>query len=354
MNQEISQRVKDIIKKIKFDKKKKTVIGFFANDVKSYGQKISILEDKIKNNDISHKTACTRFSLYSDNLFKKIGKIERMVNEKVILKHIKNTFRSELKSLIDSSLLMSRGFYKPSGHPGDFKTIEMFYDKDIVSEGIGFCGDKYILQDNYVKAVRIRKNMMKKELVSFIRESKPNSLSIMNLGCGSSREMREIFPKLSCNKELNFTLVDWDKEALKFAKKSLNLHKVGKNTIFKFRRENIFNFYRYPQRYIKALKRQDLIYSIGLADYMPNLIFGETIKFCFNLLKENGTLMIAHKNVKVHKSYASDWFCDWNFYSRSIKDVKEVVYENLKGYEFSLRIVKEKTNHIFFVVVTKL
>jgi len=353
MNQEISQKLENIIKKIKTDNQKEAVINFFTKEVNGFNREIADLEQDLQARKITHNKASQEVCNNIRHVLNKAQKIEKIIEEGPALKKIKQAFREEIKDFIDKSRLIQRGAFKLSGYPGDFKTIEIFYDKKPISQGIGFGGDKYVLQDSYVKAVRMRKDMMKEELVSFIKKSQSSSLAIMNLGCGSCRELRELLSKMLVNKKLNFTLVDWDKKALQFSKKSLESLNISNNIKFKFKKLNIFEFFRSPDKYSKMLKKQDLIYSIGLADYMPNIIFGETIKFCFDLLKEKGTLMISHKNVKVHKSYASDWFCDWNFYPRNIEDAKKAINESLKGYKFTSKIVREKTNHIFFMVVNK-
>ncbi len=177
----------------------------------------------------------------------------------------------------------------------------------------------------------------------------------MNVGCGSCREIREIFcsPPVLNDKEVTFTFIDKEKRALEFAKKSLNKYQKNGNIKFKFIRENVFNFHKYPEKYMNAFGRQDLIYCIGLADYIPDIILGEIIKFCFNLLNKNGRLIIAHKNVKVHKSIGSDWFCNWYFYPRNEKDVNKIINEYLKGYKFIIKIVEDKTRHLFFIYIAK-
>ena len=138
-----------------------------------------------------------------------------------------------------------------------------------------------------------------------------------------------------------------------FSAKEISIYQQKNNIEFYPRRDNVLDFYRNPDKYRKIFKKQDLIYSIGLADYIPDLIFGGIVKFCFSFLKKNGSLVIAHKNVKTHKSLASDWFCNWHFYPRSEEDVEKIIVEHLKGDKFTLKIDREKTEHIFFLSIHK-
>jgi hypothetical protein len=100
--------------------------------------------------------------------------------------------------------------------------------------------------------------------------------------------------------------------------------------------------------------KQDLIYSIGLVDYVPDSILGDMIKFCFELLNENGILIMAHKNIKVRKNIGSDWACDWNFYPRNENDVKSIVEKSLLEKRFKIKVIHERTKHIFFIHIAKL
>lgn len=331
---------------------KRVIKDFFTKDIKEYLKKMNELEKLIINNKISQDKAYNLYASYSDYLINKMAKIEEIVNNKVVLKKIKQTFRKQASSFINKVFLMRWGYSKPSGYPGDYKLIEMLYDNKPFSEGLSFCGDKYLLQDSYVEAVRVRKDMMKSKLADFIKKMSSPELKIMNLGCGSCREIRELLhsSQFPFNKEVIFTLVDWDRAALEFSKKTLEEFRPL-SIKFNFLQENIVNLYKTPSKYLKILGKQDLIYSIGLADYFPDTMLGNIIKFCFRFLKYKGMLILAHKNVKVHKSIASDWFCDWYFYPRSEEDVKRIIDESCRSYKYETKISEDDTQHIFFVEV---
>lgn len=350
MDKELERQIKDIITITNGPREKLAVEIFFTKDVEEYLQKMNELENLIINNKISQDKAYAFYASYSDYLINKMAEIEGMINKKAVLKKIKQTFRKQASNFINKIFLMQWGYDKPSGHPGDYKLIEMLYGNKPLSEGFSFCGDKYLLKDSYVEAIRIRKDIMKNRLINFVKNSKTEKLNIMNLGSGSCREIRELLDstKFPFSKELVLTLIDWDNDALEFSKKTLGkYHSVSIK--FNFVQENIIDLYKTPDKYFKILRKQDLIYSIGLVDYLPNLILGEIIKFCFNLLKEEGTLILAHKNVKVHKSIASDWFCDWSFFPRSKEDMEKIINETLSEYKYEMKISEDDTKHIFFI-----
>lgn len=337
------------------NKSKEVIKNFFTKDVEAYINTIKQLNKDMRNKFISENDASKLFISYSNLLMKKANDLENKVREKIIIKSMKEVFRTQVGNIINKSFLMSRGYNKPYGYPGDYKLIEMFYENIALSKGIGYCGDTYILQDSYVEAVRIRKNMMKKTLEQFIKKSDSNSLNIMNIGCGSCKELRELLAEytIDSNKEVIFTLLDREEKALEFAKQSLIKYQNNGKIQFNFIKENVVNIYKKHEIYSKLLNKQDLIYCIGLADYIPDIIFGEMLKFSLKSLSRKGILTVAHKNIKVHKSIASDWFCNWYFYPRSKEDVEKIVYEYLGRYKYTMKINEDKTKHIYFVTLSR-
>lgn len=339
----------------KENKIKKMIYSFFMKDVKECSQKLLKLDRKIESNSIQLAEASRKYSLFANEIIKKAEKLEKTV-DRSLLRKVKNTFRM---LLIDGpaykSLLFKRAYEKPQGYPGDYHMIELFYDNKPISKGIGFCGDEYILNDSYVMAVRKRKEYMKRILDDFIENSASSSVNILNLGCGPCREIRELLiSNIVKNKKLIFTLVDQDEDALAYSRNALE--KVSKhlhgNIKYKFIKANILDFFN-NKKYKNIIKKQDLIYSIGLADYLPDTFLGRLIKYCSGLLKSEGKLIIAHKNVKRQKDTIPDWFCDWSFFQRSREDLVDIfrTYVDINNYE--VRFKEEKLKYFFFMIVTK-
>ena len=328
---------------------------FFSNEVSLFNQKMDEVDDRLTKGTLNKKEGCSIVAADIVKIMKKGHELEELIKDRALVKKIKQVFReSVMQSFIKKSYLVNWGFSKPSGFPGDFKLIEMLYDNAPRSEGIGYCGDSYILQDSYVEAVRIRKDLMKKLLLNFINENNKKTLSILNVGCGSGREVKELLSAAPFKEEVVFSLLDWDKEALEFNQAAFQaMQQKSNSSSFKYFNMNVMEFYRYPEKNIKLLGGQDLVYSIGLADYLTNAVLGEVVKFCFELLHKSGQIMIAHKNVKVHDSLASDWFCDWYFYPRNQEDMKRIIEEAVSNEKCEIKFIEEETQHIFFAIVTK-
>jgi extracellular factor (EF) 3-hydroxypalmitic acid methyl ester biosynthesis protein len=350
------QQINDILAMIEKDEIRKKILNFFTKDIKAYSQKLIELAQKIETNGIVADETNKKCLSFTNEILQKAEELEKVVDRRA-LKKIKDAFRM---SLIDGpayeSLIVKRAYDKPRGYPGDYQIIELFYDNKPISKGIGFYGDKYILNDNYVRAIRKRKDCMKKIIDNFIKNSESSSTNILDIGCGSCREIRELFmSNFNTSKKLIFTLVDQDKDALVFSRnafKHISEH-IPKNVKFNFVKENIFNFFK-NKKYKNMLKGQNMIYSIGLADYLPDIYLGRLIKFCFELLEPKGKIIIAHKNIKRYKALAPDWFCGWSFFPRNRRNLVDIVKTYIDKSNYDIKFGEENLKYIFFMVINKL
>jgi SAM-dependent methyltransferase len=349
----VKKQIDDILAMIEQEEIRGKILDFFMKDVNEYSQRLNMLSQKIKANENPPAVINKRFFLFLNEIIQKAEELEKVVDQK-LLKKIKNAFRMSLiEGPLYKSLFIKRAYDKPQGYHGDYQIIESFYNNQPVSTGIGFCGDSYILNDNYVRAVRERKDHMKEILSDVIKHSKLSSMNILNIGCGPCREIRELFlSNFNIKKELFFTLVDQDKDALSFSQNAFKhiSERIPKNIKINFIKETVFNLFNNKN----TLEKQDIIYSIGLADYLPDAYLGRLIKFCFALLKPQGRLIIAHKNIKKYKATAPDWFCDWSFFPRNKGDLVDIVKTYLNTLNYGVRFRQENSKYIFFVVINKL
>lgn len=102
----------------------------------------------------------------------------------------------------------------------------------------------------------------------------------------------------------------------------------------------------------ELLVKQHLIYSIGLADYLPNRVLKGLISFTFSLLYPSGKLIITHKDKDKYKPLPPDWYCDWIFERRDVSDLIRLA-EDAGISNYSIDIDWEDSNKIFFLIVTK-
>lgn len=284
--------------------------------------------------------------------FKKAEKFEKDANNNLSIKRVKKAFRNSIYPFLQKSILMKHGYIKPRGYPGDSFIIESIYDNVPKSNGFGRLLDEFLLKDLYSQAIRNRKDEMKSILKEFISEHPKKEIKILNLACGSCREIRELISEgYDLGSKIEFNLVDKDKATLNFAKNKLK--KLGSFAVFKFFQSDVLsymlNFHHKNSKY----QKYDLIYSIGLADYLPNSYLGYLIQNSCLSLKREGKLIIAHKNIRVVSAPAPDWMCDWKFIPRDISEVKDLVKRNLRKSEFEIKHFYAKEKTIVYFVITR-
>jgi SAM-dependent methyltransferase len=269
-------------------------------------------------------------------------------------KAIRELFRKCIGKYSFQSKMIKRFYEKPRGYPGDYLMFEMIYDYRPISEGIGLYFDNYVLTHPLVKAAINRKDKMRKILFAIIRFNWVGKYEVLNVGCGSCRELRELFNNCQFidTKRINFTLLDQDAEAISFVKK--NIRPVSKNINVKFIEKNILEMIGLvrDKRTSPQIKTKDIIYSIGVADYFLENMLERFIYTCYRLLKPKGKLIVAFCSLHNPEYYVSlRWFCEWIFFTRNAKQIENLI-RNKVGANF-IETIWEKSKQIFFTIITK-
>lgn len=320
-------------------------ITYIEENMQLLKSNIDLLEAKILAQGYSRAIEEKFFCLLKD-FFYKAEEFESKVKSETSKGRMKRAFRSLIKPYLYQSVFIRHGLLKPRGYPGDMEILESMYNNSVPFSGtVGFLFDKYFMRNKYTKGVRYRKDKMKEFLIKFIDKNAQGALSILNLACGGCREIREILKapiSRSCKEKLvNFTLVDRDRETIKFARK--NIKELDCKWDFRLCNSDIIEFFKKDSG-----SSYDLIYSIGLADYLPNTILCSLIRKSFERLKKLGCLIIAYKNTSVFLPTDIDWLCDWKFVIRSRSDIEALASICLGAYKGSYRLTFYSIDKIVF------
>lgn len=291
------------------------------------------------------------FNQLVDDFLEKVVDLESQIKEKKLISRIKIFFRECIHIYLSKSKFVFRGLDKPRGYPGDFLMLEHMYNQSCSTDGIGKYFDQYFLTDHYVQAVIVRKNRIKDMLLNFIENWPASDVNVFNIACGACREIREIFEENlinDCKKNISFLLVDQDGAALNYAQSQLAKFSSSKLS-FSYLSENVAKFYEKKDEFRQLFRSKDFIYSIGLADYLPDSILYPLVNFSLSLLNKGGRFILAHKNVEQFGSPASDWFCNWNFIPREIDDVVAKVKEFSFTSEFQLETFFDENQMVYYL-----
>lgn len=347
----INTQIMDLLKQIKGDELRKQISNFFLKDVLGY------INDLLRfAAELSHKKPYSldsqkEFDHLTTEILLKGHCLEELLSDKKIINKVKDNFRKLVGTWIYKSSIVKRGFEKPRGYPGDYKMLEIVYDDKPLSKDFGIYSDNCFLKSPYAEAVRIRKDRLRELTQDFINKSELNKIEILNIACGSCREIKELFPNIKNKNPIIFTCLDWDEEALIFSEKALLPNSLP-NISFKFLKEDIMNIVK-SKSPEKTYGKYDLIYSIGLIDYLPDRVLKRLIYALYLLLKKDGQLILTHKNKeKTFPPLPPDWFCDWKFVSRNKEETIKLFHESGLS-KFSLSTQSDDFEYIYYFTIIK-
>ena len=327
--------------------------AFFNRDVRQWHGELLVLFHEMANGTLESESVEKRLATLNNDLFLKGYVLEKIV-DKMGMKKIKQLFREITGSWWYQSPIVKMAYERPRGYPGDYELFEIVYNgKPLAKENtIGFYFDKYFLNNTYSQAVRTRKNKMKNILQDLVENSDSRRLRLLNVACGPCREIRELLsdPYLTSRAQLCFTGLDNDEGALKHSKSALD--NLPSNIALRFLNENVLDLSR-DSKYHDLIGKQDVIYLLGLTEYLPERIFKKLMYFLSTLLNDKGLLVITYKDKEIPlPSLPPDWVCDWAFIKRSKDDLINAA-KGL-GDKYSLRIEREGSGTIFFLILSKI
>jgi hypothetical protein len=297
----------------------------------------------------------TRLADLLMDFFTKAEYLRASLDDGILAKELCLIFR-DFGSVYYRSEIIAHASKKPRGYPGDFEMMNHVYnDVTISRDVIGKYFDRYHLDMGYAQAVRGRKNKMVQLLKSTMNECKRPSLRVLNIPCGPARDVQEFVTCRDLRKDLKLEIVcvDYDLEALKFAKDAIR--NIPQNIKIDFQQGNIISYVRHPEQHLSKFGKFDLVYSIGLADYLPDKILQKMIEFSWKLLRKDGVLIYAFK-IEDRDPFAPvppKWGCDWEFVSRSMAAVSNVISKSLLGAYTLDEPEWEETERIVFIKIRK-
>ena len=285
-----------------------------------------------------------------DNLIEAGDMLENSLRSPYLSGEIKNRVRQLLGHFLYQSMVCKRGFEKPLGYPGDFQMLEGVYNNRELSGGIGHYLDRYGLNVPYAGAIRHRKDKMRDILYDFINTSREQSLNIINLASGACRDIREMFSRpITYPGTVTLTCIDQDPIALEYSRQTLSEISTG-NINVELVQGNILR--------LEALDlgpdcSVDMIYSIGIADYLQDRMLKKIFSDSYAKLKTGGKLVVAYKDRESHRPIVLNWFCDWYFIPRNEDELIDLINASMGAENISISIVREDSGVIFFATITK-
>jgi hypothetical protein len=223
----------------------------------------------------------------------------------------------ETRPLFCSSALFERAYTKPRGYAGDYLTIEHYYED--VARGADLSGaliDRWLLSLPASRAVKNRRGL----LAARIREASAGKRArVTSLACGPCREIFDVLidERVSAT---TFTCIDNDNEAIAFVREKAE--RTGVANRMTLVHDNVVRIACGKRSHV--LEPQDLIYSVGLTDYLADEYVITLLNWAHAQLAPGGAMLLGNFDIANPDKVLMDSLVDWRLIHRSRDDLKRL------------------------------
>jgi extracellular factor (EF) 3-hydroxypalmitic acid methyl ester biosynthesis protein len=247
-----------------------------------------------------------------------------------LLKDVQQRYRDAIWPWFGKSWYMQRALTKPRGYPGDAVILTAIYDGVAKSKGLGGYLDRYFLNTTLGRAVPARMWAARRFLMDELSQ-RHGRVTVMDVACGSCREYLGGFDP-SSDRETNFICIDNDQETLDFAKSQTEAALSKSGISSKFIRYNALRMVSGATN-VRRFGRSDVIYSVGLCDYIPDEFLIPLLQGWRESLNPGGVVYVAFKDQHLYDKAEYQWLVDWYFLQRTEEDCLRLFAE--AGYDVS-------------------
>ncbi len=238
-------------------------------------------------------------------------------NDSPMLRQVQEFFRTETDPWMRQSWIGARARSKPSGFAGDYEMLIKLYEEATPVQGFGAYLDFCILDLPLARAVRSRLTAAKAYLLSEITE-RDCPLRILDVASGPCREYND-WPELPTCNSVEIVAMDNDPIAIDFVQKNVAAKLTGATKLNVVRYNALRT--RNAQATIDRFGRFDIIYSVGLFDYLTDEHLIDVFSGLRGALNDNGSMYIAFKDTERYDKTPYQWHLDWFFFQRTYQDV---------------------------------
>jgi len=265
----------------------------------------------------------------------------------------KKYYQSELRPIFFMDAFNEYIYEKPLGYPGDFVMMEYIYLDNYIGDTTFIkLLHRFTLSVPIARAIINRKEYMKRKIRETM-EKFTSSGRVLNIACGPAREMVEYFSESKLPSKYQFCCVDFEELALARVNKEIARLESERNKKFNVRtfQCNVIDLIKNREMQ-EGLRKQDMVYCIGLMDYLSDKFALRLTEVLFELLNSKGMLImgnIASTNPsRANMEILGEWYINY----RSKEDMMNLASEIKDAKE--TYIEEEETGMNYFLVLKKL
>ncbi len=216
--------------------------------------------------------------------------------------------------------IWNRSYAKPLGYPGDYEIMNQVYDRQRRGTTI-YEMLLHRLGLEVADCIRTRMEVVRDTIAKIVEEKGVGRAArIASLGSGPAREV-ELFLASGALKsgQAEFTLIDQEQAALNHALEKTYPHVLAAQGRARVQCLNVsFTDILRGAGGLTRLPPQDLLYSVGLLDYLVDRRARALVHRLYDLLAPGGTLIIGNMNeTPLSNLWPMEFITDWALHYRT-------------------------------------
>ncbi len=215
--------------------------------------------------------------------------------------------------------IWDRSYAKPMGYPGDFQIMNQVYDWERLGSSV-YQKLVHRLGLEVAECIDTRMQVVRAKITEIVRtHGQDRPARILSLGSGPAREIQTFLegPHARAGK-VDFTLVDQETQALGYAydRAYPPLLKLGGSARLHCLNISFTDILR-ANGGLQAVPHQDLIYSVGLLDYLSDRRARLLVHRLYEALSPGGLLIIGNMNeTALSNLWPMEFISDWTLQYR--------------------------------------
>lgn len=248
-----------------------------------------------------------------------------------------------------------RAYDKPLGYPGDFEVMNFAYNLSMIGNTAyeKLC---HRLGTSTGEFIATRMTMVKQKIAELTSKAAKNGqteFKVTSLGCGPSQEAVNFLKGHAHPLSVHFTLIDQDQDALAYAYNNCypEVSRLDGKATVRCLHATFLEFLAAGNLF-KKIEAQDMIYAVGLVDYLSDQRAKRMVSDLYKNLKPGGTLMIGSmRDSDTSLEWQVEFVTDWQL---EYRDESEMLAMAAKLPEsVSREVIEDTTGHCHILVVKK-
>lgn len=236
----------------------------------------------------------------------------------ILKQQIGGRLQSEMLPYLLTTETAERFYSKPRGYAGDYLSIHNIYSNKAAGTGrLGPVVDRMFLETPPSRAVRNRRALLAREIIASVEARPSGSVNVMCMASGPATEVFDAFSVLQDKSRLKVTLLDIDLQALAFVDDIRNKQKLASQITLV--NENLIALYL--GRGKTRVEPQQLIYSIGLIDYLNDKLVNKLLQYAYDNLAPGGRVILGNFHPRNPAKEFMDYVLEWNLIHRTEEEM---------------------------------